>query len=796
MTAQRNRQYRARQRALQNSSAPPTTEQLQQGEQIVNLALTEEEAAAVTLTQLGLRVQGMALAQDVTGRRDEEQATAVDEHQTLCQDLEPSHDHETPATNARHVGFFRRFTTPRTSRPDASGPDQRPLSQFFRSLPARDPSLTSPTPQEDQRSHVSTPLRELQRSANDNDVFPAIPEQQDNVDPGASSTDGIHEEEAAWQSTDVFEDIENIVDADEERPDPPAVSDDESAVSFASEHSGHDDEQSDVEPEPTAVKVMVDKLYQQLVGEFHGCSEQEHEDQRREHLNAAGDNHYGLNEVFNDPDFPSVLGLKDMISAERLARQQPPSPMQWEAMFCGRDRRRRLPMNVCLHKEETQAAEAKVAFDIDSLLGFGSSLAMARKGIRCQFVPQMRQNITTDVHVETHLYHTDEDPEQPARRILAMLRDVPHFYLGRVEGAHDVTVHVLFPHLATAQQKFVSLTKEQLTRWLDRVLLPAVHRFYDADYTQHLPGNFDHAHANSRAHQVEARQIETASYGAQQTIGYHLQPEHLGPIWSDIVDTVNGTPGLTDFREPQLFFSAKGTKLYFKTRGSRPTLVDIMEFFQTFFEDVMDPASVQLDRFYVDVGKEICSRAHLLSHQSLRFDDEPQVYLRKRCCLEKYMQWMYDGQPPRLGNGQLYFSQNMLHDASSLTSVTPKRSKQREGGLIYSQFYSSVKEIVDATKHFPFTNDAMEEMALDPQIRRGARQAAGGHRRDARIVELGYLESKRRTRDAVNASRKKSFGIREEHRISWELFLALMERLQLDDRDSLEVRLSDCPAYV
>ena len=60
------------------------------------------------------------------------------------------------------------------------------------------------------------------------------------------------------------------------------------------------------------------------------------------------------------------------------------------------------------------------------------------------------------------------------------------------------------------------------------------------------------------------------------------------------------------------------------------------------------------------------------------------MFLQKRCCLEKYVQWMYDGQPPGLGDGQLYFSQNMLHDAASLTSVTPKRSKQREGGLIYS----------------------------------------------------------------------------------------------------------------
>jgi hypothetical protein len=156
---------------------------------------------------------------------------------------------------------------------------------------------------------------------------------------------------------------------------------------------------------------------------------------------------------------------------------------------------------------------------------------------------------------------------------------------------------------------------------------------------------------------------------------------------------------------------------------------------------------------------------------------------------------MYDSRPPKKGKGQQYFSTNMLYDASSLTSVTPKRSKQREGGLIYSQFYASVKEISDATKCFPFSNNGLEEMALDPQIRKGARQAAGGHRRDARIIELAYLASKRRTRDALTDSRKKSFGIREEHRITWELFKGLQSWLRDEDTADSEVELADCPSH-
>ena len=72
----------------------------------------------------------------------------------------------------------------------------------------------------------------------------------------------------------------------------------------------------------------------------------------------------------------------------------------------------------------------------------------------------------------------------------------------------------------------------------------------------------------------------------------------------------------------------------------------------------------------------------------------------------------------------------------------------------------------DAAKCMPFDNDGLEELALDPQIRQGARHAAGGHRRDAKILERAYCASKRRTRDALLGSKKKSFGIREEHRIS------------------------------
>ncbi len=544
----------------------------------------------------------------------------------------------------------------------------------------------------------------------------------------------------------------------------------------------------------------VRKLYEQFRLGHNGCPVEEHQEELDRHIDVAGNNHHGLNEIFNDPTFPSVLALPDMISADRLARQTAPTPAQWEKMFCGTsphpedpDPR---PQNVCLHKEETHPIKTDVAHDIDSFLGFFRSLAAARQGIIYQPAPMMRQNIATDVHLQTIVHDQPENPEQAPRPTSVMLKDVPHFLLGRVVGAPDITVHILFPHLYMAQTKFVAMTKEQLSCWIDDIFHPTIYRFCRAHYTQHLPSSFRHAQANSRAHQVEARLIETASYQAQQSIGYHLQPEYLEPIWADILEKVNNTPGMMQFREPQLFFSAKGTKLQFKTSPFRPTLLDSMESFQSYFERVLNTELIFLERTYIDLGQETCPYLGLVPNQQNPGEDEAQVYLWRRCCLQHYIRDMYDGHPPAEGGqGQRYYDQNMLYDASSLTSVTPRRSKLRVGGLIYTQLYNSVKEISDATKCYPFANDGLEELALDPQIRQGARNLARGRRRDLKIIERAYLASKQRAQMGLCDSRRKSFGLRQEQRTSYPLFQGFMTRLRLDDPEDWDTVLPECPSY-
>jgi len=740
-TAERVRQLRERRR-LVAATAQQSEQQAQRAEAIAERPF-EEADVEQTLPALGLRVQGMALDQDAGDAQLQQDAVNVEEHDELYSEGESFTEHAQP-------GHSRGTSSTRTG-------SNRDGQQTF---PLRGPFSTASTPASAGRSRFSSVT----------------------IMPDSGRSEGGEDD--------------HDHDSNEEA----------SVHSFASEHSEHTD---DGTAEVPAHEYVIQKLYEQLQGGFHGCSEEQHTEQLNRHMAAAGENHHGLNEVFNDPNFPSVLELSTIISADSLGRRPLPTPAQWQAMFCGvpEGGHQRTPMNVCLHKEETQAIEPQVAFDIDSFLGFASSLAMARQGLWYMPAPKMTHNIRNDVHIRTETFDDGDEPSslddddddgeaRPHSSSLDMLKDVPHFLLGRVVGGHDITMHVLFPHLVKAHDKFICLTNDQLSRWLDKIFHPAVYRYCDAHYTQHLPSSYRHSLANSKAHQVEGRQVETSSYRMRLAIGYHLQPEYLGQIWSDILDTIANTPGLGDFREPLLFFSAKGTKLQFKTSPSRPTLLDAMENFEAYFERLVDLDFVYQDRFYVDIGKEICANISLLPSQQRQFGDEPQVYCWKRCCLREYMRWMYDRRPPAVNSeGQRYYHTNMLGDAVTLTSVTPKRSKHRAGGLIYSQFYGSVKELSDAEKCMPFDNDGLEELALDPQIRQGACHAAGGRRRDAKIIEQAYCAGKRRTRNALEDSRKKSFGIREEHRVSWSLFQGLRDRLRSEDREELEVVLVDCPSY-
>ncbi|KZF25843.1 hypothetical protein L228DRAFT_207495, partial [Xylona heveae TC161] len=121
------------------------------------------------------------------------------------------------------------------------------------------------------------------------------------------------------------------------------------------------------------------------------------------------------------------------------------------------------------------------------------------------------------------------------------LKKIPHFYLGWVEGAWDIAIYVLFPHLPFDSAQFTCLTQAQSLSWLDKIFYLAVYCYCWADYMQHLPVSYCHVLYSMQA---------TASYQACQQLSYYLQPEYLADIWCDILDTMASTLGLCHFCDP------------------------------------------------------------------------------------------------------------------------------------------------------------------------------------------------------------------------------------------------------
>jgi hypothetical protein len=120
------------------------------------------------------------------------------------------------------------------------------------------------------------------------------------------------------------------------------------------------------------------------------------------------------------------------------------------------------------------------------------------------------------------------------------------------------------------------------------------------------------------------------------------------------------------------------------------------------------------------------------------------------------------------------------------------KSQYRRSGLIWTQFYSSFKESLDAAKTYPFDNEAIEGLAIDPGVRRALASLAGVAPQNVEVLKTAYSHSKVRLYRAMRDWRDRSMGVREEHRITWPLLCAIEAELEnheaLQDSEAQKMR--------
>ncbi|KAG7000021.1 hypothetical protein FocnCong_v012501 [Fusarium oxysporum f. sp. conglutinans] len=330
-----------------------------------------------------------------------------------------------------------------------------------------------------------------------------------------------------------------------------------------------------------------------------------------------------------------------------------------------------------------------------------------------------------------------------------------------------------------------------------------MHNHYSNSHVQHYPSSYDHSKYNATARGIEMLAQRVHPVAREQQLKYYLPPESLGAVWASIQHAVQ-EPGFRHFRDITVLLQAKNLKVLTKDI----TWSQTMARFRNYWTHAIDEEYVTAD-FYFDVGKETCpqqaSRATSIGDEGvLNGDIDNLAYtpagtlLYKRCCLQSYSHLAQNDVAAQESEKQMFYPFSMLHDTGSLTVETGQRSSRRKAGLLYSQFYPSVKEVFAAGNVYPFTNTAIETLALDKKLRRTWELVGGALSHQPAALMKAYLYTKLRGHFALLGSIKKSFGIREEHRVSNGLFNAIdteFHAQQLQDEHFMAPANQNSPYY-
>ena len=143
-------------------------------------------------------------------------------------------------------------------------------------------------------------------------------------------------------------------------------------------------------------------------------------------------------------------------------------------------------------------------FDVDSITGFPSDLAVAKEGIRWYPTQMPVSDLQSGLHLRPRAvsYFDEADRLHQVRR---PVHRIPHYTFGRLVGFEDISLYFLFPHLYREEQQSSRLRDQDFRLWMDGILLPIIYKHYSSSHVQHYPSSYDHSRYNATARGVESR---------------------------------------------------------------------------------------------------------------------------------------------------------------------------------------------------------------------------------------------------------------------------------------------------
>ncbi|KJK73559.1 hypothetical protein H634G_11195 [Metarhizium anisopliae BRIP 53293] len=249
---------------------------------------------------------------------------------------------------------------------------------------------------------------------------------------------------------------------------------------------------------------------------------------------------------------------------------------------------------------------------------------------------------------------------------------------------------------------------------------------------------------------------------------HYLPQEFLETIWGHMTRST-AHEDLAQFRGMFIVLSAKNIKLETKSSTFQECRTKVIEHLGRVF----DWSKADLTNCWIDVGSEdtptACSNTFLL----------------KRQCLESWVGSMkHNKKSPRISSE--LFNWNLTAQAASGRAETRQSNQLRAGGIAYAQRYNLNKDLFFTSVkrgHGLFGEPDLEGITCPPSLLDAwivaARQyrSAGLASSSAATPKLKRLRKvfdamKSRINYALKSSIRTAFGVREEYRISWRLFMA------------------------
>jgi hypothetical protein len=550
------------------------------------------------------------------------------------------------------------------------------------------------------------------------------------------------------------------------------------------------------------------RLTDQL-SQFYGCCADCHQAAEAEH-HEQFEKHTSLKEYLDEVNgiCPDILGSTRIAShgdnlphqTNASGRRQIYTGLTAEAEDCN-------PPHICLSTDERRPDFAGISFDIDSVTGFPTSIAVAKQGIRWKPTQMPVSDLQSGLHLRPRAVHFFDESGR-SHTVYRPIHQIPHYTFGRLVGFEDVTLYLLFPHLYRKNQQSSRLRDHDFRLWMDEVLLPILYQQNSSAHVQHYPSSYDHSRYNATARGIETLSQRVDPVAREQQLSYYIPPDCLVPVWDQILVAVQ-EPRYHHFRDVTILLQVKNLKVLTKD----VTWELMIQRFQGYWSSAIHSRFTGPD-FYFDIGKEVCPRQSSLAgscatesrvlHEAAtnRVDGgnllPAEVLLWKRCCLESYGSFMQDGWMKDRTRKEIFYPFSMLHDTGSLTIESSPQSPSRAAGLLYTQLYPSVKEVFAAGNIYPFTNTAIETLALDKKLRRTWELVGGGLSHNPAAVMKAYMYTKLRCHFALQGSTQKSFGVREEYRVSRSLFDAIDSDFRLRQLHQEHLTTStreNCPYY-